>query len=136
MKQKDRAPDFTLPDDDGEPRRLSELLRSGPVVLFFYPAAMTPGCTAETCHFRDLASEFAELGAQPVGVSPDPVDRQRHFSEAHGIGFPLLSDVDGTVAARVRRGWPVAHQTAYVRDRHRSHDPRRHPQRVPHVRPR
>ncbi|ACU96671.1 peroxiredoxin [Saccharomonospora viridis] len=107
MKQKDRAPDFTLPDDDGEPRRLSELLRSGPVVLFFYPAAMTPGCTAETCHFRDLASEFAELGAQPVGVSPDPVDRQRHFSEAHGIGFPLLSDVDGTVAAQfgVRRGF-------------------------------
>ena len=107
MKQGDRAPDFTLPDGDGEPRRLSELLRSGPVVLFFYPAAMTPGCTAETCHFRDLASEFAEIGAQPVGVSPDPVDRQHRFAEAHGIGFPLLSDADGTVATQfgVRRGF-------------------------------
>ncbi len=100
MKQGELAPDFTLPDSDGAPRRLSALLATGPVVLFFYPAAMTPGCTAETCHFRDLAAEFAELGAQPVGVSGDPVDTQRRFTEAHEFGFPLLSDTDGEVATR------------------------------------
>ncbi|MEY7971458.1 peroxiredoxin [Saccharomonospora xinjiangensis] len=106
MKQADRAPDFTLPDESGTPRRLTELLTAGPVVLFFYPAAMTAGCTAESCHFRDLSAEFAALRAQPVGVSPDPVDTQRRFSEAHDLGFPLLSDPDGTVASEfgVRRG--------------------------------
>ncbi|CAM3110541.1 peroxiredoxin [Saccharomonospora xinjiangensis] len=107
MKQADRAPDFTLPDESGTPRRLTELLAAGPVVLFFYPAAMTAGCTAESCRFRDLSAEFAALGAQPVGVSPDPVDTQRRFSEAHHLGFPLLSDPDGAVASEfgVRRGF-------------------------------
>lgn len=107
MKQSDTAPDFTLPDEAGVPRRLTEFLAAGPVVLFFYPAAMTAGCTAESCHFRDLSSDFAELGARPVGVSPDPVDTQRAFSEAHALGFPLLSDADGTVASQfgVRRAF-------------------------------
>ncbi|RZQ65722.1 peroxiredoxin [Amycolatopsis suaedae] len=98
MKQGDLAPDFTLPDDTGTPRSLSDLLADGPVVLFFYPAAMTSGCTAESCHFRDLAAEFAEAGAQRVGISPDTVDRQAEFSAAHGFDYPLLSDPDGTVA--------------------------------------
>ncbi|EID52484.1 peroxiredoxin [Saccharomonospora xinjiangensis] len=107
MKQAERAPDFTLPDESGTPRRLTELLTAGPVVLFFYPAAMTAGCTTESCHFRDLSAEFAALGAQPVGVSPDPVDTQRRFSEAHDLGFPLLSDPDGAIASEfgVRRGF-------------------------------
>ncbi|MDQ0380872.1 peroxiredoxin [Amycolatopsis thermophila] len=98
MKAGDRAPGFTLPDERGEPRSLSEFLTSGPVVLFFYPAAMTPGCTAESCHFRDLAKEFADVGAQRVGISPDPVARQQEFSARHGFDFPLLSDAEGTVA--------------------------------------
>ncbi|MGW6445490.1 peroxiredoxin [Lentzea sp. NPDC055074] len=98
MKQGDIAPDFTLPDDKGEPRTLSDFLESGPVVLFFYPAAMTGGCTAESCHFRDLAAEFEEVGAHRIGISPDGVSKQRTFSAANGFDYPLLSDVDGTVA--------------------------------------
>ncbi|OLT38532.1 peroxiredoxin [Saccharomonospora sp. CUA-673] len=98
MKQDEYAPDFTLPDQTGTDRSLLGFLESGPVVLLFYPAAMTPGCTAETCHFRDLATEFAAVGAQRVGISRDAVAKQHTFDEAHGLGFPLLSDADGTVA--------------------------------------
>ncbi|MEU4743199.1 peroxiredoxin [Actinosynnema sp. NPDC023658] len=100
MKPGDQAPDFTLPDQDGTPRALSDLLSDGPVVLFFYPAAMTAGCTAESCHFRDLAGEFTEVGAQRVGISPDSVGKQDEFASAHGFDYPLLSDADGAVAAR------------------------------------
>ncbi|WP_410654961.1 peroxiredoxin [Amycolatopsis sp. lyj-112] len=98
MDQGDFAPDFTLLDDQGEERTLSDFLSSGPVVLFFYPAAMTSGCTAESCHFRDLATEFAEAGAHRVGISPDAVAKQREFSSKHDFDYPLLSDVDGVVA--------------------------------------
>lgn len=99
------APDFELPDQDGKPVSLSTLLLDGPVVLFFYPAAMTAGCTKEACHFRDLAAEFAAVGARRVGISTDPVHRQKRFEAAHGLDFPLLSDEDGAVATRygVRR---------------------------------
>jgi peroxiredoxin Q/BCP len=98
MKSGDVAPDFELRDDQGTPRTLSGLLADGPVVLFFYPAAMSFGCTAETCHFRDLAEEFASAGGQRVGISPDEVDKQREFTGAHAFDFPLLSDPDGEVA--------------------------------------
>ncbi|MFG3105025.1 peroxiredoxin [Streptomyces sp. NPDC048182] len=103
----DTVEDFTLPDGSGTPRRLSELLADGPVVLFFYPAALTPGCTAEACHFRDLAAEFAAVGARAVGVSGDPVERQAEFTGQHGLDMPLLSDPEGTVRERfgVRRGF-------------------------------
>ncbi|MCU1379055.1 MAG: antioxidant, AhpC/TSA family protein [Acidimicrobiales bacterium] len=98
MQPGDVVPDFELPDETGAPRRLSDLLAAGPVVLFFYPAAMTPGCTRESCHFRDLQSEFAAVGAQRVGISADHVDKQRAFSEKHTFDFPLLSDPDRAVA--------------------------------------
>jgi peroxiredoxin Q/BCP len=94
----DQVPDFECADQDGTPRRLSTLLRDGPVVLFFYPAAMTPGCTKEACHFRDLGAEFAAAGVQRVGISRDSVDRQRRFADLHSFDYPLLSDADGTVA--------------------------------------
>lgn len=100
MKKNDLAYDFTLNDQDGQPRQLSTLVREGPVVLFFYPAAMSPGCTKESCHFRDLAAEFAAVGAQPVGISMDDASRQAQFAKKHGLGFPLLADVDGQVAER------------------------------------
>ncbi|MFC3502937.1 peroxiredoxin [Micromonospora krabiensis] len=105
----DVVEDFALPDQTGTVRRLSELLAAGPVVLFFYPAAMTRGCTAESCHFRDLAAEFAAVGAQRVGISRDPVARQAEFAQLHGFDYPLLSDVDGTVATAfgVRRRLPL-----------------------------
>jgi len=98
MKPGDLAPDFELPDQDGVPRRLSALLADGPVVLFFYPAAMTAGCTAEACHFRDLAAEFKEAGAQRIGISVDAVDKQKKFADQNQFDYPLLSDVDGDVA--------------------------------------
>jgi peroxiredoxin Q/BCP len=92
--------DFELPDQDGAPRKLSEFLEKGPVVLFFYPAALSPGCTRESCHFRDLAAEFAAVGAQRVGISADGVEKQRAFADKHGFDYPLLSDRDGEVAAQ------------------------------------
>jgi peroxiredoxin Q/BCP len=98
MKQGDQVQDFELPDQDGRPRRLSTLLADGPVVLFFYPAAMTSGCTRESCHFRDLAKEFAAAGAQRVGISADGVAKQKQFAELNNFDYPLLSDVDGEVA--------------------------------------
>jgi thioredoxin-dependent peroxiredoxin len=98
MRKGDLVDDFELPDETGTPRRLSDLLASGPIVLFFYPAAMTSGCTRESCHFRDVRSEFAAVGAQPVGISLDSVEKQKQFSDMHSFGYPLLSDVNGTVA--------------------------------------
>ena len=94
----DVVDDFELPDETGTPRRLSTLLADGPVVLFFYPAAMTRGCTKESCYFRDLASEFAAVGAQRVGISRDSVDKQHQFSDKHDFDYPLLSDANGDVA--------------------------------------
>src|SRR6201996_7632672 len=106
MKTGDTVADFELPDQTGTPRKLSELLSGGPVVLFFSPAAMTPGCTKEACHFRDLASEFAAVGAQRVGISTDAVQKQAKFAETQKFDYPLLSDSDGAVASQfgVKRG--------------------------------
>ncbi|MFI9822610.1 peroxiredoxin [Streptomyces sp. NPDC052013] len=106
----DTVEDFALPDETGTVRRLTDLLAEGPVVLFFYPAALSPGCTAQACHFRDLAAEFAALGARPVGISGDGVERQAEFAGRHTLGMPLLSDTDGTVRERfgVKRGIALA----------------------------
>jgi peroxiredoxin Q/BCP len=98
MKAGDVVDDFELPDETGTTRSLKEFLDEGPLVLFFYPAAMTSGCTAESCHFRDLAAEFTAVGAGRVGISPDPVSKQQQFSAKHSFDFPLLSDSDGAVA--------------------------------------
>ncbi len=106
MRKGEIVPDFELPDDTGTTRKLSELLAGGPVALFFYPAAMTYGCTKESCHFRDLKAEFEAVGAQRVGISADPVDKQRLFSDKHSFDYPLLSDTDRKVAELfgVKRG--------------------------------
>ncbi|MHB9864001.1 peroxiredoxin [Streptomyces sp. YIM S03343] len=105
----DVVEDFELHDETGAVRKLSELLAEGPVVLFFYPAALSPGCTAEACHFRDLAAEFEAVGARPVGISGDSVERQQEFAGRHTLGMPLLSDPDGAVRERfgVKRGLAV-----------------------------
>src|ERR1700722_15114111 len=94
----DAVADFELPDETGTVRKLSELLAGGPVPLFFYPGAMPYGCTKESCHFRDLAKEFAEAGGQRVGISADTVEKQKQFSEKYSFDFPLLSDPDRKVA--------------------------------------
>jgi peroxiredoxin Q/BCP len=106
MKRGDQVAEFQLPDQTGTVRSLTSLLADGPIVLFFYPAAMTPGCTKEACHFRDLGSEFASVGANRVGISTDAVDKQAKFAEMQKFDYPLLSDVDGTVATQfgVKRG--------------------------------
>jgi thioredoxin-dependent peroxiredoxin len=101
----DTAPDFTLSDDQGGKVTLSDL-RGRKVIVYFYPAAMTPGCTKEACHFRDLASEFAAVGANRVGISTDAVDKQAKFADKQSFDYPLLSDADGAVATHfgVKRG--------------------------------
>ena len=98
MNVGDTVEDFELDDQTGTPRKLSELLANGPVVLFFYPAAMTYGCTKESCHFRDMKAEFEAAGAQRVGISADKVDKQAQFADKHGFDYPLLSDPDRRVA--------------------------------------
>ena len=118
-----QAPDFELPDQDGKPIRLSELLADGPVVLFFYPVAMTGGCTKEACHFRDLATEFKEAGAQRLGISTDPVAKQKEFADHNGFDYPLVSDESGEVATsfglKRKYNTPVKRAT-FVIDRDRT----------------
>jgi peroxiredoxin Q/BCP len=106
MQPGDTVADFQLPDQTGAPRSLTALLADGPVVLFFYPAAGTPGCTREACHFRDVAADFAAVGASRVGISTDEVAKQAHFAGNHGFDYPLLADTDGAVAHAfgVKRG--------------------------------
>ncbi|MEV4035644.1 peroxiredoxin [Streptomyces umbrinus] len=106
----DTVEDFELLDETGTSRKLSELLVERPVVLFFYPAALSAGCTAEACHFRDLAAEFTAAGGRPVGISGDAVERQQEFAGKHTLGYPLLSDPDGLIREQfgVKRGFSLA----------------------------
>jgi peroxiredoxin Q/BCP len=92
------APDFKLPDQDGNDVTLSEL-RGQPIVLYFFPKADTPGCTAQACGVRDHGSDYAGSGARVVGVSPDTVAAQRKFADKYGLDFTLLADEDHRVAA-------------------------------------
>lgn len=92
----DQAPDFTLNDADGAPVTLSKVLADTgkSVVLYFYPAAMTPGCTTEACDFRDNLTEFADAGFTVLGVSPDPSEKLAEFREQESLTFTLLGDPD------------------------------------------
>ena len=96
----DVVDDFELLDQDAEPRRLSTMLADGPIVLFFYPAAMSRGCTMEACNFRDLAAEFEAAGAQRVGISGDAPSKQKEFATAHNFDYTLLSDPGNEVGLR------------------------------------
>lgn len=109
MNPGDEIADFEAVDQTGTPVRLSELTASGPVVLFFYPKAMTKGCTAESCHFRDLANDFQAVGARAVGISADSTERQARFDDKNGLGLPLLSDPDRQIAGTfgVKRPGPL-----------------------------
>lgn len=90
------APDFELPDQDGEPVRLSAL-RGQTVVLYFYPKADTPGCTTQACSIRDRAADYAAVGAKVIGVSPDPVKKVKKFHDKRDLNFTLLADEDHAV---------------------------------------
>ncbi|MCZ4277033.1 peroxiredoxin [Rhodococcoides yunnanense] len=128
MRTGDIAPDFRLPDHEGNIRSLGDMVADGPVVLFFYPAASSPVCTAQACHFRDLGASFAALGAQRVGISTDTADRQSHFAMQRAFDYPLLSDSDATVAEQfgVRRGnWMTRFRRRRDLERRRSHAAKR-----------
>ena len=92
----EQAPDFTLPDQDGEPVALSDM-RGRRVVLYFYPKADTPGCTTQACGIRDRAGEYDAAGATVVGVSPDPVTDVKKFHDKQSLNFTLLADEDHSV---------------------------------------
>jgi thioredoxin-dependent peroxiredoxin len=93
----DQAPDFTLPDQDGNPVSLSGL-RGKTVVLYFYPKADTPGCTTQACGVRDHQADYAAADAVVLGVSPDAVKATAKFDQKYGLGFPLLADEGHQVA--------------------------------------
>lgn len=93
------APDFELPDQDGNPVRLSDL-RGQPIVLYFYPRADTPGCTTQACGVRDHRSDYEAAGARVLGISPDPVKAIAKFAGKHSLDFTLLADEDHAVAER------------------------------------
>lgn len=102
----DKAPGFTLSDQDGLDVTLADELAAGPVVLYFFPRAFTPVCTAEACSFRDSHDVFSDAGATVLGISTDSVDRQKAFHTKHRLNHRLLSDEDGSVhkAFGVRTG--------------------------------
>lgn len=113
LKAGETAPDFELPDQDGKTRRLSALLADGPLILYFYPADFTPGCTREACDLRDLHTRILSAGMTVVGVSPQAPESHRRFRDEYGLPFLLLSDekktaikaygVDGPLGIGVRR---------------------------------
>lgn len=120
-----RAPEFTLPDQDGHNVSLSTLLRHGPLILYFYPADFTPGCTREACALRDLHGEILQAGLDVAGVSPQDGASHRAFRERHRLPFTLLSDVDksvirmydvrGPLGFGVRRATYLIDQARYIR---------------------
>ena len=92
----DPAPEFTLPDADGQPVSLS-LYRGQRVIVYFYPAAMTPGCTTQACDFRDNLADLNDAGLAVLGISPDPPAKLAKFRDRDSLTFPLLSDPDHAV---------------------------------------
>ena len=95
-----KAPDFELPNEDREPVKLSEQLKSGPVVLAFFPAAFSSVCTTEMCKFRDSASDLNKVGAKVLGVSVDTFFALKAWKDAEKLNFPLLSDFNKTVTTQ------------------------------------
>ena len=108
-----RAPEFVLTNDEGVEISLTNLLADGPLILYFYPADFTPGCTKEACSIRDIHNDIQSVGLQVAGISPQDEDSHRRFREEHNLPFTLLSDpekvairmydVDGPFGVGVRR---------------------------------
>lgn len=121
-----RAPTFTLPDQHGNKRSLKEFVRRGPLILYFYPADFTPGCTKEACTLRDLHADIQRAGLQVVGVSPQSPESHMRFSETYSLPFTLLSDahkavirkydVDGFLGFGVRRATFLIDQSGTIQD--------------------
>lgn len=121
-----RAPEFELTDQSGKPHTLRSLLAGGPLILYFYPADFTPGCTKEACSFRDLHADLLRAKLRIVGVSPQDEDSHQRFAAEHQLNFPLLSDpdkrvikaydVDGPLGFGVRRGTYLIGKDGVIRD--------------------
>jgi len=123
----DTAPDFILKNQSGEKVSLAKLLQNGDLILYFYPADSTPGCTAEACSFRDNYDDLSEINVQLVGISPQGPESHTTFSEKHSLPFPLLCDedkkviraygVDGPLGFGVRRVTYLIDQSKNVQNR-------------------
>jgi len=121
-----RAPEFTLPDADGQATSLSNLLRGGPLILYFYPGDFTPGCTREACQIRDLHTELDAARISVAGVSPQSPESHRAFREKYKLPFTLLADVDrfvikmydvqGPLGFGVRRATFLIDQARHIQD--------------------
>ena len=121
-----RAPEFTLPDADGQATSLSNLLRDGPLILYFYPADFTPGCTREACQIRDLHMEIEGAGLRVAGISPQTPESHRAVREKYKLPFTLLSDVErfvikmygvqGPLGLGVRRATFLIDQARHIQD--------------------
>ena len=121
-----KAPEFDLADQAGRRHTLKSLLAGGPLILYFYPADFTPGCTREACSFRDLHQELLKARLRVVGVSPQDVDSHKRFAEQHGLNFTLLADpdkqavkaydLDGPLGFGVRRGTYLIGKDGRIKD--------------------
>lgn len=126
LKVGSKAPEFVLPNDQGTDTSLSDLLRQGPLVLYFYPADFTPGCTREACSIRDIHNDLLAVGLTVAGISPQDVDSHARFREEHQLPFVLLSDpdkvavqmydVDGPFGIGVRRATFLVNQDRKIQD--------------------
>jgi peroxiredoxin Q/BCP len=96
LKVGSKAPDFVLQSDAGTETSLTDLLKDGPLVLYFYPADFTPGCTKEACDIRDIHSDLVAVGLRVAGISPQDIDSHARFRDKHQLPFVLLSDIDKT----------------------------------------
>jgi peroxiredoxin Q/BCP len=94
LKAGAKAPEFVLSNDEGGETSLSDLLQDGPLILYFYPADFTPGCTKEACSIRDIHNDIQSVGLQVAGVSPQDVESHRKFRDKYELPFTLLSDPD------------------------------------------
>ena len=121
-----KAPEFVLPDDRGGETGLSDLLQNGPLILYFYPADFTPGCTKEACSIRDIHNDIQSVGLQVAGISPQDIDSHKRFRDEHDLPFLLLSDpdkvairmydVDGPFGVGVRRATFLINQDRTIQD--------------------
>ena len=126
LKAPARAPEFVLQNDQGADTSLTDLLHSGPLILYFYPADFTPGCTREACAIRDIHQDLVAVGLQVAGISPQDADSHARFRQQHDLPFLLLSDpdkvairmydVDGPLGIGVRRATFLVNQDRTIHD--------------------
>jgi peroxiredoxin Q/BCP len=126
LKPGDKAPEFALANDEGTDTSLNELLRDGPLILYFYPADFTPGCTKEACSIRDIHEDIQAVGLKVVGISPQDVESHRKFRDRYELPFTLLSDpnkevvklydVDGMFGVGLQRATFLISQDGEIQD--------------------